>query len=127
MLFEYITEKFDKDTLIIFVRCCLVASGSDTTYEHIDVLDELYGSYTTDVLDKFNLTLEDYFRVDIYGYEFISENNMLEEMEDYEDEIETDIYNKENYLKYCIDWLDVGSIDELIHNLDEYKENDYEQ
>lgn len=121
VLFDYLKENYGKETLINFVRMCLSEGQYDTNYEYSCNLEDWYGNDALKVLEDFGIDTKEYFKEDMYGKEFMTEDEVLEDMKVFEDDIETNIYNKENYLNYCIDILDMSDIDYLIHDINEFR------
>ena len=121
VLFDYLKENYSKETLIDFVRMCLIEGQYDTSYEYSCNLEDWYGNDALKVLEDFGIDTKEYFKEDIYGKEFMTEEEVLEDMAVFVSDIETDIYNKESYLKYCMHILAMSDIDYLIHDINELR------
>lgn len=122
MLFEYLTDNFDRTNVIFFVNNYL-REVYDVNYELTESLEEFYGENAFDLIIALGKGYElkkDFFIYDGYGWiNFLTEYEVLEDMKQYEDDLLKAIEYENEYLIDGLDYLNI-TIDELKEGLKEY-------
>lgn len=124
VLFDYLKENYNNNQIIGFANGYLMESGSDDVYYLYDDLGIFYGGDAIKLLeDLYEVKYEDYFQYNGRGLiEFKDEYEVIEELEKYyENDLENAIFYKDKYIDYCLSELGMSDIDDLIHDINEFR------
>ena len=123
MLFEYLTDNFNKTDVIYFVSDYLF-ENYDVRYDDTDSLNEIYGEHALDLaiaLGKGGELMKDFFTYDGCGFiEFKEDYEVIEDIkQQYEKELLEAIEEENEYIIDGLRYLNI-TIDELKKGLKEY-------